>query len=363
MWQLLLAAALAGSGLFVKRLRDSNSSKTHSDSSSKPAVQISECEKSSIFRFSSADESPVKTSKKSRKKSGFVSRGGGNDGNEKRGVGGLGLVVDLSKSRRRLVVCFNNKKKRSACRDESAQCPPKASAGSSFALGFGAGLMCMMSAKSEISRLNSVIDETTKVVQQLKTEVASKKTARHPDISFLGADGNANMKKSRKSCSQLLLDKTSSGNILNSRPGSSSRSNEGECGSSCLTEDFQSGLLMDQLEAELQSELQKLPWCTAEASVPERGSDYFETEVTTEEFDKLDNPDLITYEDNRVLPSELDQKLRLLLLEQQESQIAELESELQQSHSELNDKELELQTLKDCIRHLTEVSIDGEIEA
>ena len=82
-----------------------------------------------------------------------------------------------------------------------------------------------------------------------------------------------------------------------------------------------------------------------------------QTEVTTEEFDKLDNPDLITYEDNRVLPSELDQKLRLLLLEQQESQIAELESELQQSHSELNDKELELQTLKDCIRHLTEVSI------
>ena len=98
MWQLLLAAALAGSGLFVKRLRDSNSSKTHSDSSSKPAVQISECEKSSIFRFSSADESPVKTSKKSRKKSGFVSRGGGNDGNEKRGVGGLGLVVVMSHS-------------------------------------------------------------------------------------------------------------------------------------------------------------------------------------------------------------------------------------------------------------------------
>lgn len=45
----------------------------------------------------------------------------------------------------------------------------------------------------------------------------------------------------------------------------------------------------------------------------------------------------------------------------------ELESELQKSHSKLNKKEAELQTLKDCIRRLTEVSLasasDEETEA
>lgn len=57
------------------------------------------------------------------------------------------------------------------------------------------------------------------------------------------------------------------------------------------------------------------------------------------------------------MPSELDQKLCHLLIEQQESQIEELESELQQTHSKLYEKEAELQTLKDCVRHLTEFSL------
>lgn len=147
---------------------------------------------------------------------------------------------------------------------------------SSFALGFGAGLICMMSAKTEISRLNTVIDEATKVVQDLKTEVARKKSARAPDISCLGADGNVNTKRSKNNCSQLSLHNLSSGDALDRRLDGSFRSNEGECGSSCLTEDLQSGVLMDQLERELQSELQKLPWGPAEASGPKRGSEYFE---------------------------------------------------------------------------------------
>lgn len=134
----------------------------------------------------------------------------------------------------------------------------------------------MMSAKSEISTLNTAIDETAKVVEELKIVVSRRKSSRGPDISRLRADGNAETKRSRNDCSQLSLDKTSSGNILDSRPDSSFRSNEGECGSSCLTEDLQSGVSMDQLEAELQFELKKLPWCTAEASGPARGSDYFE---------------------------------------------------------------------------------------
>lgn len=82
-----------------------------------------------------------------------------------------------------------------------------------------------------------------------------------------------------------------------------------------------------------------------------------QTEVSAEEFDSLDNPDFETYQDYGVLPSDLDQKLSHVLLEQQESQITELESKLHQSHYKLNDKEVELKTLKDCIRCLTEVSL------
>lgn len=60
---------------------------------------------------------------------------------------------------------------------------------------------------------------------------------------------------------------------------------------------------------------------------------------------------------NGVMPSELDKKLCHLLIEQQESQIEELESELQQTHSKLYEKEAELQTLKDCVRRLTQFSL------
>lgn len=82
-----------------------------------------------------------------------------------------------------------------------------------------------------------------------------------------------------------------------------------------------------------------------------------QTEFSDEEFNKLDGQNLESYQHNGVMPSELDQKLCYVLLEKQDSQIVELESELQISHSKLNKKEAELQTLKDCIRRLTEVSL------
>lgn len=118
MWQLFLAAAVAGSGFLIKRFRDSNSAKIHFDSSSKPSNQI-------LDRFienSSKQCQDSSTLKKSRKKSGFVSQEGGNDGDEK-----CRLVVDLKKSTRRFVVRKNkkNKMKRSSCRHASENCPPK----------------------------------------------------------------------------------------------------------------------------------------------------------------------------------------------------------------------------------------------
>ena len=58
-----------------------------------------------------------------------------------------------------------------------------------------------------------------------------------------------------------------------------------------------------------------------------------------------------------VVPAELDQKLCHLLIEQQEHQIVELESELHSAQSKLNSKEAELQALKDCVRRLTDISL------
>lgn len=57
-----------------------------------------------------------------------------------------------------------------------------------------------------------------------------------------------------------------------------------------------------------------------------------------------------SYQYNGVVPAEVDQKLCHLLIEQQESQIVELETDLHQ-------KEAELQALKDHIKRLTEFSL------
>lgn len=63
------------------------------------------------------------------------------------------------------------------------------------------------------------------------------------------------------------------------------------------------------------------------------------------------------YPSHGVVPAELDQKLCHLLIEQQENQIVGLESELNVAQSKLNEKEAELQALKDCVRRLTEFSL------
>lgn len=75
------------------------------------------------------------------------------------------------------------------------------------------------------------------------------------------------------------------------------------------------------------------------------------------DFNLADDRNAETSKFSGVLPSELDQKLCHLLIEQQESQIVELESELRQTHSKLHEKEAELQALKDCVRRLTEFSL------
>jgi hypothetical protein len=66
---------------------------------------------------------------------------------------------------------------------------------------------------------------------------------------------------------------------------------------------------------------------------------------------------LDSYQFHGVVPAELDQKLSHLLIEQQEHQIVELESELNLAQSKLQSKEAELQALKECVRRLTDFSL------
>ncbi|KAI3780453.1 hypothetical protein L2E82_10434 [Cichorium intybus] len=87
---------------------------------------------------------------------------------------------------------------------------------------------------------------------------------------------------------------------------------------------------MDQLDTELESELQKL------------------------HVSKPEDLDLEFNQSRGVMPYELDQKLCRLLIEQQESQIVDLESELRHTNCKLLEKESELQVLKDCVKRLTE---------
>ncbi|KAI5664580.1 hypothetical protein M9H77_23903 [Catharanthus roseus] len=176
----------------------------------------------------------------------------------------------------------------------------------------------MMSAvKAEISKLNNAMDETCKIVQELKAELSRRKTT----------------------CSC-------------------------QCSTSVVTEKQQpEAFEMDQLEAELETELQKLPWYTMECWGFEDRTDTFEAnfsdEVSARAFHRTDDENLYSHQpDDGVLPSVLDQKLCHWLNEQQEGQIMELESKLQRIHSKLNEKEeVELQTLKDCVKRFTEFSL------
>jgi len=74
-------------------------------------------------------------------------------------------------------------------------------------------------------------------------------------------------------------------------------------------------------------------------------------------FHEPEGQSLDSYQFHGVVPAELDQKLSHLLIEQQEHQIVELESELNLAQSKLQSKEAELQALKECVRRLTDFSL------
>lgn len=138
-----------------------------------------------------------------------------------------------------------------------------------FSWGLGVGLMYMMSTgKAEIGRLNTAMDETAKVVQELKTELHKRKSSRGLQFSSstntsakLDIIGGRNTNPVSESSTEHGDNVHDSGFLLTEEGGSAS---------SVLTDEPRQEVMeMDRLEAELESELQKLPWCSTEASGPD----------------------------------------------------------------------------------------------
>lgn len=364
MWQLLLGAAVAGStGLLAKHLFNpksisQDSSNTNFDTEKQdPRLQNryleSGCESNwdeipkqgEIFRFSSSESAvKTKTGVKARKKVVLKKA-------EKRSNGGSGVEVNKKK----FSVCL---KKRRTAKNEAYKCGAFPSKDSSvFHWGLGFGIMYIMSAgRAEIDKLNSAMDETAKVVQELKTTLWKRKSSCNLHVSRSASEVAASSKKFSGKNSQLLLGKSGTGTRDHNETKVCSLPviDDGEYASSVLTEEPEPELEvveMDQLEAELELELQKLS----------------ETEFSAKSLHEPVGERFDSYQSKGVLPSELDQKLCHVLIEQQENQIEELESELNSAQSKLREKEAELQALKDCVKRLTNFSLstgsDDDTEA
>ncbi|KAF5953837.1 hypothetical protein HYC85_006693 [Camellia sinensis] len=272
---------------------------------------------------------------------------------------------------------------------------------------------------TKLSRLNTAVDETTKVVQELKTEFSGRKSSRNLQVSSSKTEISTSPYKTRGKhtepipqssienrdnvqdsgvfvtekgeCASSLLTEEPQQEVLEMDRleaeleselqkllGCSTEASgfegkisdicefntdihvqdsgvfvteEGECASSVLTEEPQQEVLeMDRLEAELESELQKLPRCSTELLDKTEKYQTFNEDASFEGFYKPDGQTSDSCQLSEVLPSELGQKLCHLLIEQQESQIVGLESELHWAQSKLHEKEAELQALKDCSR-------------
>jgi len=133
-----------------------------------------------------------------------------------------------------------------------------------FGWGLYFGVMYMMSAgKAEINKLNETMNETAKLVQELKSEVHKRKSS--CDLQNLDSVGNGVRNSSKIRGRNVAMHNNTNSELRDTDPKNSSPAvNDcGECGSSALTEEPEPQVLeMDQLEAELEFELQKLSGCT-----------------------------------------------------------------------------------------------------
>ncbi|KAK1434920.1 hypothetical protein QVD17_00675 [Tagetes erecta] len=334
MWQVLVAATIAGSGYIAKNLIYKHSSIKNTQAADTDTSTIDE-NTSSIFRFSS----PCNGSKIVPNKLG---RNGGVKYNRVTRVGSEKKIGDVlaedhhKKNKKKFGVCL---KKRRTGRNTSAKCNSfDVKDKSSFGYGVGVGIMYMMSAgKAEIERLNAAVDETAKVVQELKAEVSKRKSSCDSKVE--------------SSMSRSVFEKSVVANDDDDVGGYGFPvTDEGEYASSILTEEPHRDVVeMEQLEAELESELLKLQVSNMSFSSQNKAS--------SEDLPKPQDLDLELNQCNGVIPYELDKKLSHLLIQQQESQIVDLESELQHTNSKLLEKESELQALKDCVKRLSDFSV------
>ena len=129
-----------------------------------------------------------------------------------------------------------------------------------FGRGLGVGIMYMMSAgKAEISKLSTAMDETSKIIHELRTELYKRKSTQL-------ATSSENISTEQM---QLVVNRIS---VVDRDPNDMklcglTMADDVECPSSVLTEEPEPAVLeMDQLEAEFESELQKLPWSSTETS-------------------------------------------------------------------------------------------------
>lgn len=134
-----------------------------------------------------------------------------------------------------------------------------------FGWGLGVGVMYMMSAgRAEISQLNVAMCETAKVVQELKAQLDNRKSSPSLQVRIAARQDVSNHMETSCEHTRLELSKVHIGNEgpNHMKVSSYPATDDGECGSSILTEDPHPVVHeMDQLEAELETELQKLPWC------------------------------------------------------------------------------------------------------
>lgn len=138
------------------------------------------------------------------------------------------------------------------------------SGNSLFSWGLGLGIMYMMSTgKVEINKLNNAMNETSKIVQELKAELSRRKTL--PNL-YTSQHIPTKLEMQPRNNRQILVESVV-------KKSTSERSDavkvfavpiveEAECSSSVLTEEhLPEAFEMDQLEAELETEFLKFPWC------------------------------------------------------------------------------------------------------
>ncbi|XWS59707.1 hypothetical protein CRYUN_Cryun08bG0145000 [Craigia yunnanensis] len=175
---------------------------------------------------------------------------------EKRSSGG-GVEVN----RRKFAICL---KKRRTAKNVAYKCGSFPSKDSSvFCWGLGFGIMYMMSSgKAEIKKLNSAMDETAKVVNELKTEIYKRKSSCDLQASNSATEVATSSKNFSGKTIQLLLDKSGMNRDHNQiKVCHLPVIDDGEYAISVHTEEPEPKpevVEMDQLETELKSELQKL---------------------------------------------------------------------------------------------------------